>query len=118
MNTEPMNENASESLSLKSVIGECGAKSKAAKERIATHDMAMDAKEHANLDCMFRCYQDAVKSRAKMEKLMFDAMGIMSDKEVDFHASPVEAIRDIALAAISLAEKVASQGVLQTPDSP
>ena len=111
MNTEPTND--SESLSVKSVIGECGVKSKAGKERIAIHDKAIDAKERADLDCMFRCYQDAVQSRAKMEKMLLDAMGVMNDKEVDFHLTPTEAIRDIALAAIGLAERVALQGRLK-----
>ncbi len=106
--------NTNELLPLETVAGECGIKSKTGTERIATHDIALDAKDKGDLDRMFWSYQNAVKSRAKMEKLMFDAMGIMGDKEVDFHASPIEAIRDVALAVIGLAEKVTSQGCSST----
>jgi len=99
-------ETAGDVLDQKDILGECGSNSRAGRERAAIHDLALDAKERGDLACLFQCYRDAIKSRTKTEALMVKAMGVMCEKEVDFHMTPVEVVRDIALAAISLAEKV------------
>ncbi|GAF73204.1 unnamed protein product [marine sediment metagenome] len=99
----------SDPLDTKTVVGECDENSKKGQARRDTHRAALDAQEKGELDGMFAAYRTAVEQRAEAESLWLkalSALGDVSTKELT-QANPVEAIRDVALAAIQLAKDVA-----------
>jgi hypothetical protein len=102
-------------LPVETVVGECDVNSAKGQERRDTHRAALDAYEKGELDGMFAAYRAAVEQRAKAEKMWLEGIAAVASTEANhladqLHAtaaSPTEAIRDVALAAIQLAEKVA-----------
>ena len=61
-----------------------------------------------DLDRLFSAYRSAVEERTEIESLWMTSMGhFVGDAKKKLDIGPVEAIRDVALAAIALAEKVA-----------
>lgn len=88
------------------VTGRADPESICGRERLAEHSRALDAVDKGDLKRMFASYQLAVEERAKAEELFLTAAGMQAG-EPPRDVGPVVAIRDVALAAISLAETVA-----------
>lgn len=81
--------------------------------RIDAHKKALDAYERADIDAMFAAYRTAVDERATAEKTWFDTVRLIHAKELK--VDPVECIRDVALAAIAMAEKIATNCIPSDP---
>ena len=87
------------------VLGSAHPTSPSGLEREATHKIALDAKEQGDLDRMFAAYEATVNDRAESENALLRTAALLSDKPAK--VCPIEAIRDVALAAIQLSCDIA-----------
>lgn len=98
--------NTTDPLSTETVVGSADNDSQQGQKRRDAHKVALDAKERGDLDGIFAAYRTAVEERAEAEDMWLRTL-VMLRKKDSLETSPIEAIRDVALAAIQLAEKVA-----------
>ena len=91
------------------VVGECDTDSKIGQKRRETHRLALNAGEAGDAAAMFAAYRIAVEDRAHVEEMWGRTLrAMMKDPSAAVPSTgPVEAIRDVALAAIKLAADVA-----------
>lgn len=96
-------------LSAETVVGSSHTDSQKGQERRDAHRAALDAQEKGDLDGMFAAYRTAVEERAETEEIWLRTMALFRKGDRP-EISPIEAIRDVALAAIQLAKDVALKG--------
>ena len=104
-----MSLNESDPLSAETVAGQAEAESPHGQARRDAHRAALDAQDKGDLDAMFAAYRGAVEDRAVAEEMWCQAARNLVEKPSSgtAGAEAIRAIRDVALAAIALAEKVA-----------
>ena len=109
---------AADPLSTKTVIGEAEANSTMGQQRRDEHETALEAREKGDLEKLFAAYRGAVESRAQAEEMWIHGVSALMEKPELSQASAIGAIRDVALAAIQLAKKVAlKEGARMTEET-
>lgn len=89
------------------VLGQAEHNSPAGQKRRDTHKLACDAKAKADIAGLFAAYRQSVEERAEFEEMWIKTACVLTDKDRRPRLEPVEAMRDVAIAAIDLARDVA-----------
>ena len=91
----------------KTIFGIADAKSQQGKTRAEVHRKAVGAKGTADLAQLFSAYENAVEDRAEIENALHVTNKLLLEKhKVTPEQTAIEAIRDVALAAIELAKSI------------
>ena len=97
----------------KTMLGMAEAESPQGKDRTEVHRKALGAKESADLEQLFSAYETAVTDRAAIEQswCVMSKMLFEKGRGPSPEQTAINAIRDVALAAIELAKTVSATAV-------
>lgn len=97
-------------LSKDTIIAEAQVGSAGARGRLDVHSRVLEAKEQGDVERLYAGYREAVEDRAKLESALMRSFSLMAEHDTNRlpNESGIAAIRDVALAAISLAHAVAT----------